>query len=92
MGAIIESAYVNAMFFLNSFQKILKEVIRLKVILRNFFLFPFWSRKDFSFLELTENLKKTLTKYNTVNILLNMKKQKTKNKSHREMGDRKAAF
>ena len=58
MGAIIESAYVNAMFFLNSFQKILKEVIRLKVILRNFFLFPFWSRKDFSFLELTENLKK----------------------------------
>lgn len=41
---------------------------------------------------ITENLKKTLTKYNTVNILLNMKKQKTKNKSHREMGDRKAAF
>lgn len=52
--AIIESAYVNVVFFLKAFQKILKEVIRLKVILRNFF-FSFWSRKDFSFLELKEH-------------------------------------
>lgn len=48
--AIIESAYVNVVFFLKAFQKILKEVIRLKVILRNFFflfgvekIFHFWS-------------------------------------------------
>lgn len=49
MGAIIESAYVNVVFFLKAFQKILKEVIRLKVILRNFFLFLFGVEKIFHF-------------------------------------------
>lgn len=53
MGDIIDSAYVNVVFFLYTFQKTQKEVIRLKVILRNFFFN--WSKSDFSFLELTEH-------------------------------------
>lgn len=49
MEDIIDSAYVNVVFFLYSFQKTQKEVIRLKFILRNFFLievkviFLFWN-------------------------------------------------
>lgn len=55
MKDIIDSAYVNVFFFfLYAFQKTQKEVIRLKVILRNFFFFN-WSKSDFSFLEVTEH-------------------------------------
>lgn len=49
MEDIIDSAYVNVVFFSYAFQKTQKEVIRLKVILRNFFLigvkviFLFWN-------------------------------------------------
>lgn len=53
MEDIIDSAYVNVVFFLCAFQKTQKEVIRLKVILRNFFFN--WSKSDISFLELTEH-------------------------------------
>lgn len=39
MEDIIDSAYVNVVLFLYAFQKTQKEVIRLKVILRNFFFY-----------------------------------------------------
>lgn len=54
MKDITDSAYVNVFFFfLYAFQKTQKEVIRLKVILRNFFfligvkvIFLFWKKQN----------------------------------------------